>query len=93
MRPMMRADEFKVIQRESTRVAALLRNALFSIRPGTASSLVQGGFSRSPSPSGGSGLGLVWAIRTNSTRTYYLGTVNVTDRRNSTLRCYFRHSG
>ena len=93
MRPLNRSEEFRAVQRESTQAVAVLRKALFSHRLALVSSPVQGGFFKSPSPSGGSGRRLAWAIRTNSTRTYYLGTGKVTDRRNSTLRCYFRHNG
>jgi hypothetical protein len=85
MRVAKRFQEFKAVQRESAQVLAVLRRALFSVP--RASSPVQGGPAKPPSPR------LAWAIRTNTTRTYYLGADNVTDRRNSTLRCYFRHCG
>ena len=88
-----RAEEFKAVQRESTQVAAVLRKALFALQLGRSTSPEQGGFRKSPSPSGGSEQGFVWAIRTSNTRTYDLGAGKVTDRRNSTLRCYFRHCG
>jgi len=93
MRPAKRTNEIRAVQRESTQVIAQLRKALFSLRFADASSPVQGGCIESPSPSGGSGRELAWAIRTNSTRTYYLGAGKVTDRRNSTLPCYLRHCG
>jgi hypothetical protein len=93
MRSLQRAVGFRAVQRESTLALAVLRKALFSHRLAPVSSPVQGGFSRPPSPSGGSGRRLAWAIRTNSTRAYHLGTVKVTDRRNSTLRCYFCNCG
>jgi hypothetical protein len=93
MRQLRRAEEFRAIQRESAQVVAILRKALFSHRFDQAPSPVQGGFSKPPSPSGGSGPALAWVIRPSSTRTYYLGAGKVTDRRNSTLRCYFRHCG
>jgi hypothetical protein len=96
MRPLKRAEEFRAVQRESTRTMALLRKALFSLPLADASSAVEGGFARSPSPTGGgSGWGLPWVIRPrpNGTIAYYLGAVKVTDRRNSRLRCYFRHGG
>jgi hypothetical protein len=89
MRTAKRTQEFKAIQRESTQVLGVLRKALFSFRLGPASSPVQGGLAGPPSPSGGPGRGLAWAIRPNTTRTYDLGTGKVTDRRNSTLRCYY----
>jgi hypothetical protein len=92
MRPLKRAEDFRVVDRESTQVLAELRKALFALPLSRSTSPVQGGFAKSPSPSGGSPR-LAWAIRTYSTRTYYLGAGNVTDRRNSTLRCYFRHNG
>lgn len=93
MRPLKRLEEFRAVQRESMLALAVLRKALFSDRLAPATSPVQGGFSQPPSPSGGSGRKLAWAIRTSGTRTYYLGAAMVTDRRNSTLRCYFRHNG
>jgi hypothetical protein len=86
---MKRAEGFKAVQRESTQVATVLRKALFSLRLTSSTSPVQGGLRKPPSSSGG----LAWAIRPSSTRTYHLGTGKVTDRRNSTLRCYFRHCG
>jgi hypothetical protein len=92
----IRSEEFGAIQRESTQVLALLRKALFSLRLGEASSPVQGGFSKSPSPSGGaSGWGLPWVIRprSNGTIAYHVGAGKVTDRRNSRLRWYLRHCG
>ncbi len=105
----IRSEEFGAVQRESMQVVAVLRKALFSLRLAEASSPVQGGFSRSPSPSGGaivvrvagfpawagSGWGLPWVIfpSANGTIAYNLGAVKVTDRRNSRLRCYFRHGG
>jgi hypothetical protein len=92
MRPLRRTEEFRAVQRESTLALAVLRKALFSHRRAPVSSPVQGGFSRPPSPSGGS-VRLAWAIRPTSTRTYHLGTGKVTDRRNSTLRCYFCNCG
>ena len=92
MRPLKRAEEFRVLQRESTQALAVLRKALFSPRLALVSSPAQGGFSRPPSPSGGSPQ-LAWAIRPKNTRTYHLGTGKVTDRRNSRLRCYFQHCG
>lgn len=93
MGSLKRAEEFRAVQRESTQVVAVLRKALFSQRLGPVSSPQQGGLHQPPSPSGGSGPPLVWAIRPNITRTYHLRTGKVTDRRNSTLRCYFRHNG
>ena len=86
-----RADDFRTVQRECSQVVAVLRRALFSLHLGKASSPVQGGSTKSPSPFGG----LPWAIRTtpNANRDKCLGTGKVTDRRNSTLRCYFRHNG
>jgi len=93
MRPLKRLEEFRAVQRESMLALAVLRKALFSHSLAPATSPVQGGFSQPPSPSGGSGRKLAWAIRTTSIRTYHLGTAKVTDRRNSTLRCYFRHNG
>ena len=96
MRPLKRADEFRAVQLESTRVMALLRKALFSLHVADASSPVAGGFARSPSRSGGgSGWALPWVIssRPNGTIAYFPGAVKVTDRRNSRLRCYFRHGG
>ena len=92
----IRSEEFAAVQRETMQVVAVLRKALFSLRVAQASSPVQGGFSKCPSPSGGgSGWGLPWVIfpRANGTVAYYLGAVKVTDRRNSRLRCYFRHGG
>jgi hypothetical protein len=91
MRAAKRFQEFKAVQRESAQVLAVLRRVLFSMP--LASSPVQGGPAKPPSPSGGPGRRLAWAIRTNTTRTYYLSADNVTDRRNSTLRWYFRHCG
>jgi hypothetical protein len=93
MRPLKRLEGFRAVQRESTLALAVLREALFSHRLAPVSSPVQGGFSQPPSPSGGSGRRLAWAIRPNRTRTYHLGTGKVTDRRNSTLRCYFCNCG
>jgi len=93
MRSPKRFEEFRAVQRESTQVMAVLRKALFSLRLAEAPSPVQGGLHQPPSPSGGTGRALAWAIRPNTTRTYYLGAGKVTDRRNSTLRCYFRHCG
>ena len=93
MRSLQRAGEFRAVQRESTRAVAILRKLLYSHHLAPVSSPVQGGFSQPPSPSGGSGRRLAWAIRPNSTRAYHLGTVKVTDRRNSTLRCYFCNCG
>jgi len=91
----IRSEEFGAVQRESNQVVALLRKALFSLRLAEASSPGQGGFSKSPSPSGGSGWELPWVIRpmANGTIAYCLGAVRVTDRRNSRLRCYLRHCG
>jgi hypothetical protein len=105
----IRSEEFAAVQRESTQVVAVLRKVLFTLRLAQASSPVQGGFSKSPSPSegatvvrvagfpawAGSGWGLPWVIRPRATGTiaYSLGAVKVTDRRNSRLRCYFRHGG
>jgi hypothetical protein len=99
----IRSEEFAAVQRESTQVVAVLRKVLFTLRLAQASSPVQGGFSKSPSPSGGAlrtpspseGWGLPWVIRPRATGTiaYSLGAVKVTDRRNSRLRCYFRHGG
>ncbi len=90
----IRSEEFGAVQRESMQVVAILRKALFTLRLAEASSPVQGGFSKSPSPSG-EGSGLPWVIRprANGTIAYNLGAVKVTDRRNSRLRCYFRHGG
>jgi len=88
-----RAVVFKAVQRESTQVAAELQKALFSLRLARSTSPVQGGFRTPPSPSGRSQRGLVWAIHTTNTRTYYLGAGKVTDRRNSTLRWYFLDCG
>jgi hypothetical protein len=93
MRAAKRTEEFKVVQRESSQVLAVLRKALFSLRVADAPSPVQGGLARLPSPSGGPGRRLAWAIRTSTTGTYYPSPDNVTDRRNSTLRWYFRHCG
>jgi hypothetical protein len=97
MRAAKRTEEFKLIQRESSQVLAVLRQALFSLRlpdsPSDAPSPVQGGLARLPSPSGGPGRRLAWAIRTSTTGTYYPSPDNVTDRRNSTLRWDFRHCG
>jgi hypothetical protein len=93
MRAAKRTEEFKVIQRESSQVLAVLRQALFSLRVADAPSPVQGSLARLPSPSGGPGRRLAWVIRTSTTGTYYLSPDNVTDRRNSTLRWYFRHCG
>jgi len=90
MRLAKRANEFRAVQRESTQVLAELRKALFARPLSRSTSPVQGGFSKSPSPSGASERGLARAIRTNRTRTYDLGAGNVTDRRNSRLRWYFR---
>ena len=72
------------MQRESTLVVALLRKALFSIRPDYAPSPVQGGFARPP-----------WVIRhiPMGLSPISLGAGKVTDRRTSTLSCYFRHCG
>jgi hypothetical protein len=100
----IRSEEFAAVQRESTQVVAVLRKVLFTLRLAQASSPVQGGFSKSPSPSGGalrtpspsgSRWGLPWVIcpRANGTIAYSLGAVKVADRRNSRLRCYFRHGG
>src|SRR5260370_5577286 len=107
MRPLTRAEQFSAVQRESTEAVTVWRKALFSVSFTDASSPVQGGFSKSASPSvggapgtrsrsgGGPGWGLTPGVRTTPTGTiaYYLGTDNGTDRRNSRLRCYFRHSG
>jgi len=92
MSPLRRTEEFRTVQRESALALAVLRKVLHSHRLAPVSSPVQGGLHQPPSPSGGPGQ-LAWAIRTNRTRTYHLGTGKVTDRRNSTLRCYFRHNG
>jgi hypothetical protein len=92
MRPLRRAEDFRAVQHESTKALAVLRKALFSARLAPASSPVQGGLHQPPSPSGGRGR-LAWAIRTSITRTYYPSAVKVTDRRNSTLRCYFCNCG
>jgi hypothetical protein len=100
MRAAKRTEEFKIIQRESRQVLAVLRRALSSLRVADspspvadAPSPVQGGLARLPSPSGGPGRRLAWALRTSTTGTYYPSPDNVTDRRNSTLRWYFRHCG
>jgi hypothetical protein len=106
MRAAKRSEEFATVQRESMQVVALLRKALFSVRRGDTPSPVQGGASKPPSPSGGelrapspswrdpgwkrprqfvlSRMG-VWPIT--------MGAGKVTDRRNSTLACYFLHCG
>lgn len=102
----MRLREFAAVQRESTQVAGLLRKVLFSLRMPEAPSPVQGGFARSPSPSGGEfrtrSLPWEWS-GWGSPRQYVLprmgllpitvGAAEATDRRNSTLRCYFCHCG
>ena len=79
-----RSDEFTLIQRESMEVVALLRKALFSIRLGHTPSPVQGGFAKPP-----------WVIRPipMGLSPITVGTGKVTDRRNSTLRWYFRDCG
>jgi hypothetical protein len=89
----IRSEEFGAVQRESMQVVAVLRKALFSLRLAEASSPVQGGFSKSPSPSEGWGLPWVICPSANGTIAYSLGAVKVTDRRNSRLRCYFRYGG
>jgi hypothetical protein len=91
MRPLKRAEEFRAVQRESTRAMDLLRKALFSLPLADAYSPVEGGFGKSPCPSGGgSGWGFLWDI-CHGSGTGYLGAGKVTDRRNSTLRWYLRH--
>ena len=78
-----RSEEFTVIQLESMEVVAQLRKALFSIHPGQAPSPVRGGFSKPP-----------WARQIEMGLTpIHVGAAKVTDRRNSTLPCYFRHCG
>src|SRR5260370_13306143 len=91
----IRSEEFGAVQPESTQVVALLRKALFSLRLAEASSPVQGGFSKSPSPSGGSGWQLPWVIRpmVNGTIAYGLGSGRGPARGNSRLRWYLRHCG
>src|ERR1700694_4624453 len=109
MRSAQRAQEFRAVQRESTQVVAVLRKVLFSIGHGDASSPVQGGFSTPPSPSGGpyrtpardrgrsrwafSGQFVPLRMGLEPITPITVGTGKVTDRRNSTLRCYFRHCG
>jgi hypothetical protein len=100
MTPMKRAEEFRTVQGESTQVLAELRKALFSLMP----SPQEGDFLRSPSPSGGAfrtrpavGQGFGWeraqqfVLYRMGLAPMTLGAAMVTDRRNSTLRCYFRH--
>ncbi len=78
-----RSEEFTVIQLESMEVVAQLRKALLSIHLGHAPSPVRGGFSKPP-----------WARQIEMGLTpINLGAAKVTDRRNSTLPCYFRHCG
>jgi hypothetical protein len=93
MRPVKRSDEFRAVQRESSQVAAILRKALISLHVADVTSPVEGGNLEPPSPSGEAGWQLAWAIRptTFRTRAYWGAAGKVTDRRNSTLPCYFRH--
>ena len=81
MRAAQRAQEFRAVQRESTQVVAVLRKVLFSLGQGDASSPVPGAFSGQfvPLPMG--------------LEPITVGAAKVTDRRNSRLRCYFRHCG
>jgi hypothetical protein len=84
MRAAKRSEEFTTVQRESMQVVALLRKALFSLRRGDTSSPVEGGSSKPPSQFVLSRVGLAPIT---------VGAGKVTDRRNSTLACYFLHCG
>lgn len=75
-----RSEEFRVIQREYIQVMVELRKVLFSLQP----SPVEGGASKPPSQFVLSRVGLAPIT---------VGAGKVTDRRNSTLACYFRHCG
>jgi hypothetical protein len=82
MRPANRLEECRAVQRESMKVVAVLRKALFSLRLGSAPSPVQGGFRKPPSPFVPTRMGLAPIT---------LGAGKVTDRHNSRLACYFRN--
>jgi hypothetical protein len=84
MRAPGRSEEFTAVQRESMQVVAVLRKALFARRRTDIPSPVEGGPSRPPSQFVLSRLGLAPMT---------VGAGKVTDRRNSTLACYFRHCG
>jgi hypothetical protein len=84
MRPVSRTEEGRAVQRESMKVVAVLRKALFSLRLGNAPSPGEGGSRKPPSPFVPSRMGL---------SPIAVGAGKVTDRRNSTLPCYFRHGG
>jgi hypothetical protein len=80
MRAASRSDEFRMVQRESMQVAAELRKALGSVCQSEASSPVQGGLHRSPSPLGGT-----FVPRRVGLVLYVMGADTVSDRRNSRL--------
>jgi hypothetical protein len=81
MRAAKRSEEFTTVQRESMQVVALLRKALFAGLRTEIPSPVEGGPSKPPSQFVLSRMGLAPMT---------VGAGKVTDRRNSTLACYFR---
>jgi hypothetical protein len=104
MRASRRAAEFTVVQRESMQVVAVLRRVLFSLRPSGTSSPVAGGSAEPPSPSAGAfrtryrswpgwGSQRQFVLPRMGLAPATVGAGKVTDRRNSTLRCYFRYGG
>jgi hypothetical protein len=104
MRAAKRFQEFRMVQRESRHVAAVLRKALFARRSLESPSPEQGGFSKqppawkglreeSPSPSGGDHLPLDRAEMPLSIRDNRPCAGTVTDRRHLTLASYFLHCG
>jgi len=86
MRVASRSDGFRAVQRESMLVAAILRKVLACVRLAEAPSPVQGGFHKSPSPSGERYSRYFLPVNWDKSPVL-LGTVKVTDRRNSRLPC------